>query len=612
MRASSIFFLLVSIFYGSTTYGQIIQRDSLPVLFLEFNDSAPQVIRISDYFEEANNQPLELSIVKKSPGVIFSLVNNEELRIYPSPNFCGQSQLELSFSHANQPLVQTLTCHTQLPEDFHTSCSYKVVNVGVFNVDPIMPQYGNVPAHEAYNWNDPIALTERYFEAIHEVSGGYIILNLTHWQDIREWGIKTDAFQYDAQSFDDCIRNGNCHDPDNLDYPNFITQYRIDSLVNKGYIEEAWLWGGPYFGYWEAAMAGENAYYVNGGVYPEVPSQRPFVILGFNYERGLAEMLHSNGHRTENHLSRAYGGNWNIEDPVSPWDFFTSNVGQSNGTPGVGSIHYPANGLGDYDYANTQTVLSRALDYQNYPNLTGATTEVNRDTWGGTDYHLNYMKWWFDLLPASEGVSSDGRMNNWWKYIYNFTNYDTQGASSNIPSVLSPVDLDFTFSTEPHTWRYLFDLEDYLSDTPASFPTLYSSKPFLIKGKSVYFYDSGKGGTFEGRVLGCDQEQEILLPIRVEVDGLTSTSIVKSFDKTYSLYPNPSNGHILLEWTAEKSSRVNFTLFNQWGQRMGIYPVQVKPGSNILSVEVQAFPKGIYLLKEDSHFIGRILISDAP
>ena len=41
-------------------------------------------------------------------------------------------------------------------------------------------------------------------------------------------------------------------------------------------------------------MAGKGAFYINGGPigYDKIPSQRPFVIMGFNYERGVAEMLH--------------------------------------------------------------------------------------------------------------------------------------------------------------------------------------------------------------------------------------------------------------------------------------------------------------------------------
>jgi hypothetical protein len=59
----------------------------------------------------------------------------------------------------------------------------------------------------------------------------------------------------------------------------------------------------------------------------------------------------------------------------------------------------------DYDYHNKGFVESSADDWNNYPNLTGVKTQVNCETWGGPNYHRNYLKWWFARLPRSEGVN---------------------------------------------------------------------------------------------------------------------------------------------------------------------------------------------------------------
>ena len=52
---------------------------------------------------------------------------------------------------------------------------------------------------------------------------------------------------------------------------------------------------------------------------------------------------------------------------------------------------------------------------------------VDCETWGGPDYHRNYMKWWFERLPHAPGVNPDGRLNDWWEYIFNFDQYDEKG-----------------------------------------------------------------------------------------------------------------------------------------------------------------------------------------
>jgi hypothetical protein len=49
----------------------------------------------------------------------------------------------------------------------------------------------------------------------------------------------------------------------------------------------------------------------------------------------------------------------------------------------------------------------------------------NRD--GNPDYHRNYMRWWFAHLPKAPGTQEDGRQNNWWKYVFDYWEYDEHG-----------------------------------------------------------------------------------------------------------------------------------------------------------------------------------------
>src|SRR5215203_1584631 len=130
-------------------------------------------------------------------------------------------------------------------------------------------------------------------------------------------------------------------------------------LVSRGLVDEVWIFSDHFFGLWEASMAGPDAFFINGGVYPEVPSSRPFAFYGFNYERGVAEMMHDAAHRTEATLNRVYG-KWNLAAPASAWDKFSANFTQSKGVAGVGTCHWPANAERDYDYGNAREVDSWA------------------------------------------------------------------------------------------------------------------------------------------------------------------------------------------------------------------------------------------------------------
>ncbi len=87
-----------------------------------------------------------------------------------------------------------------------------------------------------------------------------------------------------------------------------------------------------------------------------------------------------------------------------------------------GNVHFPPNGVSDYDYANTTMVLSSADDWlYNYPNFTGQTRKFNASEWS-YDQRL-YLKWWYRHMPRLPGRYSDGKLNNWWCYLVDPNGY---------------------------------------------------------------------------------------------------------------------------------------------------------------------------------------------
>lgn len=292
-----------------------------------------------------------------------------------------------------------------------------VVRVLVLNFDPLVPEQ-NVRLHQVCKWNSPKELADGYIADVNESSRGFIQYRIAQWQDLDEFPVKADGFRYSVQSYLEC-RDGKSkwHEPDLADYPQLLEHYGALAKVNAAQIDEVWLFGGPYFGFHESSMVGPNAFYINGGIYDKVEVTRRFAVMGYNYERGAAEMLHNLSHRTEASMSRVFGG-WKSDELTSDWARFAANLKQS-GTAAVGSCHYPPNGEKNYDYANPRFVDSSADDWLKYPELSGATSRVSCETWGGPDYHRNYMKWWFKHLPHMPGQNKqNGKRNNWWKYVF--------------------------------------------------------------------------------------------------------------------------------------------------------------------------------------------------
>jgi hypothetical protein len=294
----------------------------------------------------------------------------------------------------------------------------------VLNFDPfVQTEAGMMRLHAACGWNDPAKLAKEYIQDVAQSSGGYVQYKIVEWLDLDEFPQKADGFRYSAISYMKCRQdNAGWHQPDGVAYKQIVERFEVPRRVDAGELDEVWFFGAPYFGFWESTMAGKGAYWCNSPPVEGVDCSKIFVVMGFNYERGVAEMLHDLCHRTESILSHVYGG-WEADKLTTNWARFAANAKQSGGVAAVGSCHYPPNAESDYDYANSRSVQSSADDWLNYPRLTGATKPVTRETWGGPDYHRNYMKWWFGHVPKAPGRNEDGKLNNWWEYIINFNAY---------------------------------------------------------------------------------------------------------------------------------------------------------------------------------------------
>jgi hypothetical protein len=365
----------------------------------------------------------------------------------------------------------------------------QTVRVIVLNFEPTVPSMDNRTLWEIFHWNDPRDLAAGFVSDVEAASGGAIDYQIVEWRDLNEFPIFTDGFRYTADEYV-YLRSTNApqwweEHPGPADFYTIAEQQGLAELVNNNTIDEIWMFGDHFFNLLgEAWMAGPQSFFINGPSFPDFPVDRAVAGFGFNYERGVAEMLHNFGHRTENHGSRMYGG-WNIANPVTPWDHFTANKRETNrSTFGVGSVHFPANGASDYDYVNTQTVNSYADDFvMNFPSQTYTAEPITRDAWGdlGTgDWHRGYLRWFFGHLPRGAGSAPDGRQNNWYKYTNDFNSYrPNTGLPRDNEAILGAAPL-----TEAGAAHYEFTLRYY--DIQGIDATTLDGNDVLVTGPGGY------------------------------------------------------------------------------------------------------------------------------
>jgi hypothetical protein len=359
----------------------------------------------------------------------------------------GQTRITAHEAESNKTVAANVTVRDpsgRLQANVDNSNAPMTVKVLVLNYDPKVPSEGNKFLHEVFpQFIDPRTIAEGYKKDMELASSGQVRFEIVEWRDINAIPAKTDGFIYTPDEYVRLRRLNDpnaWHQPFEMDIPRLLSEQKVPADVTAKRVDEVWLFGDHYFGLLEASMAGPRSFFINGGVYENVPSDRPFAVYGFSYERRTAEMLHNTAHRVEATMNRIYKG-WNMNAPTSNWDKFSSDIAEFKGTPGVGTCHFPANGADHYDYANEREVDSTAEDFLNYPNLTGKTTKVSRKNWAGPhgeqlsngteaanpDWHRNYLLWYFAHLPRVEGRNPDGKLNNWWRYIYRFDEYDADG-----------------------------------------------------------------------------------------------------------------------------------------------------------------------------------------
>ena len=280
---------------------------------------------------------------------------------------------------------------------------------------PTVPSEGGNTLPKVFGWNDPDQLVEDFIVDMREASYGIAQFEVVERIEVDEFPIKADGFRYDPDQFMQSWRRGRgFHGSDLVDYGSLLSQFSIIEKVTRDEIDEAWLMAFPYAGYYESTMGGPGAFWCNS---PPLPgsaerTRRRFVVMGFNYERGVGEMMESFGHRTESIMSKVYEketADHNL------WERFTRYDLTHPGASEVGNVHFAPNSLRDYDWGNRRSVSSACDDWHDFPNLSGERRSVNCDEWGGGDIRLHHA-WWFRHLPHTEG-DTGGILNNWWEYI---------------------------------------------------------------------------------------------------------------------------------------------------------------------------------------------------
>lgn len=280
--------------------------------------------------------------------------------------------------------------------------------------NPIIDPSSQLRLSQKLGWNRVDDLSAGFLSDILELSGGLARYQIVQRIEVDEFPVKKDGFRYTAQGYLDVVsRKTPPHQPDNLNYDEFLKKFNILQRVAANEIDEVWVFAFPYAGFYESAMGGAGAFWLNAPPLENtVQCPRKFVVMGFSYERHIGEMMESYGHRIESTMERVYARH---SQEKNLWKKFIRYDQSHPGQAECGNIHFAPNSEKDYDWGNQRFVESYCDDWFNFPNFKGVKKQVNCAEWGNGDMRAHH-KWWFQRIPKVAG-RTDGVAHNWWQYI---------------------------------------------------------------------------------------------------------------------------------------------------------------------------------------------------
>jgi hypothetical protein len=308
--------------------------------------------------------------------------------------------------------------------DVATGRKHAKVIVLIYN--PVLESEDGKTLIEYVNGADPVEYSHILANVVREASWGYINYDIVDVIEVDSYPIKVDGFRYTDETFLD-VRKTQKWQPATSSYRGFFEENNlIERFKNEG-ITELWVWGASGMHFDEFAGYIPNRY-ARFGPTDNMWLYRPYDIpeelgrttwvMGFNYEVGADNMIHSYSHRVESMALLAVSdGIWDTDNQRDPWNAFSWLEMDHEGNPShVGNCHVPPNGQKGYDYNNSRHVPSWADNWYNYPDLRGKPRTTSAAAWGNN--HFGYQKWFLEHLPKYPGHTEYG-YNNWWVYIAN-------------------------------------------------------------------------------------------------------------------------------------------------------------------------------------------------
>ncbi len=435
---------------------------------------------------------------------------------YNFPNQSWPQELKVIVDPANTIAEsnETNNVSTRLLNTVYPTTQVK--KVYLINYDPI--ESGSTTLAQHMTWNqsgqtvwDKINKTIDFFKRT-DVTGGKIVYDVVNptnytknefppfvnqngaagstvtYTTVADWEA---CYQSNGTSAS-CLKNNTTGKLLPGDWNKIIRDNDVCGRLNRGEIDEFWVYGAPFFELGETYMAGPHAFNPNNGIIEGTTCKTLLPIMSFSYKESFDQNIHDFGHRLEGTMNKVYGAQQ--DDGINTdWSRFKllDAHGANYNYSGCGWVHYTPNtrvinptdeyGYNIIDPSNPK--YSMCDDFYNYPNLTAPANipsileYVDCNTWwlpsrayirpltptdpcpptrtapDQGDAALAFYKWWFNHVPRYSGTNptDNTKLNDWLEYMINPTLALTPQEQSEKPDlIIENIYITSTSGTVPY------------------------------------------------------------------------------------------------------------------------------------------------------------------
>ena len=160
-------------------------------------------------------------------------------------------------------------------------------------------------------WKRTDDLVQQYIQTMREISDQRLLFRVVQKVMVTDYPPLLDGRRYTDEMWKQTLQDDKRALRDShgnymmADYVRIIQDFNILAQIRDRQIDEVWMFGGPYFGFYESRMVGRGAFWCNAPAI-EQPGRR-FIMMGYNYQRDVKEMVHDFGHRAESMLCTQFG-----------------------------------------------------------------------------------------------------------------------------------------------------------------------------------------------------------------------------------------------------------------------------------------------------------------